>query len=91
MYATLHAKGNLTVGMATTPKMSALIEELRSAGTQEEQRAVMGRVQAQWNEDVPALVFGPQPELVAWTDDVHGVVGTVNSMVLLDDAWLAKG
>ncbi|TDD91123.1 ABC transporter substrate-binding protein [Actinomadura darangshiensis] len=91
MYATLHAKGNLTVGMPTTPKMSALIEELRGAGTVEEQREVMGRVQAQWNEDVPALVFGPQPELAAWTDDVHGVTGTVNSMVLLDDAWLAQG
>lgn len=91
MYATLHGKGNLTVGMPTTPKMSALIEELRGAGSLEDQRAVMGRVQEQWNEDVPALVFGPQPELVAWTDDVHGVVGTVNSMVLLDDAWLAKG
>ncbi|MFI0367825.1 ABC transporter substrate-binding protein [Actinomadura sp. 1N219] len=91
MYATLHAKGDLTVAMATTPRMSALIEELRGAGTAERQRAVMGRVQRQWNEDVPALVFGPQPELAAWRDTVHGVVGTVNSIVLLDDAWTAPG
>ncbi|TDC86896.1 ABC transporter substrate-binding protein [Actinomadura sp. 7K507] len=91
MYATLHAEGNLTVGMATTPAMSALIEELRGAETTEDQRAVMGRIQQQWNQDVPALVLGPQPELVAWPDTVHGVVGTVNSMVLLDDAWIAQG
>nr|WP_262402069.1 ABC transporter substrate-binding protein [Actinomadura sp. CNU-125] len=90
MYATLHAKGNLTVGMATTPKMSALIEELRGAEGEEEQRAVMGRIQEQWNEDVPALALGPQPELIAWPERVRGVTGTVNSMVLLDDAWLAR-
>ena len=91
MYATLHSEGNLTVGMPTSPQMSALIEELRGAGTTGEQKAVMGRIQQQWNEDVPALVLGPQPELFAWPDTVHGVVGTSNSMVLLDDAWLARG
>ncbi|MEV5824573.1 ABC transporter substrate-binding protein [Spirillospora sp. NPDC052242] len=90
MYATLHAEGNLTVGMATTPEMSALIEDLRGADGEEAQRAVMGRIQEQWNRDVPALVFGPQPELIAWPDRVRGVTGTVNSMVLLDDAWLAR-
>ncbi|MBE1530833.1 ABC transporter substrate-binding protein [Actinomadura algeriensis] len=90
MYATLHAKGNFTVGMATTPEMSALIEELRGADGEEKQRAVMGRIQEQWNKDVPALALGPQPELIAWPDRVRGVTGTVNSMVLLDDAWLAR-
>ncbi|WP_246342940.1 ABC transporter substrate-binding protein [Actinomadura verrucosospora] len=91
MYATLHAKGNLTVGMATTPEMSGLIEELRGAATLDQQRGVTARVQRQWNEDVPALVFGPQPELVAWPETVHGVAGTTNSMVLLGDAWISKG
>jgi peptide/nickel transport system substrate-binding protein len=76
--------------MAATPQMSGLIEQLQSAGTVEQERAVMGRLQAQWNQDVPALVFGPQPELLAWQPNVRGVAGTVNSMVLLDDAWIAR-
>ncbi|MFI0355346.1 ABC transporter substrate-binding protein [Actinomadura sp. 9N407] len=90
MYATLHSKGNARYGMADTPKMSALIEELQSAGAVEQEREVMGRIQQQWNEDVPALIFGPQPELVAWQKNVQGVIGTVNAMVLLNDAWIAK-
>ncbi|WP_199522349.1 ABC transporter substrate-binding protein [Geodermatophilus marinus] len=91
MYATLHEEGNLTVGMPTTPEMSALITEFQGAGTEEEQREIMGRIQEQWNTDVPALVFAPTPEFLVWSDAVHGAEGTVNSMILLDDAWLDAG
>ncbi|MEW2352180.1 ABC transporter substrate-binding protein [Spirillospora sp. NPDC029432] len=90
MYATLHTKGNARFGMPASPEMSGLIEELQSAETPEAERAVMGRIQQRWNEDVPALVFGPQPELLAWQKEVRGVIGSVNSMVLLDDAWIAR-
>ncbi|WP_211434991.1 ABC transporter substrate-binding protein [Blastococcus sp. DSM 46786] len=91
MYATLHEEGNLTVGMPTSPEMSALINEFQGAGTEDEQSEIMGRIQEQWNIDVPALVYGPTPEFLMWSDDLHGVEDTVNSMVLLDDAWLDAG
>lgn len=88
MFATLHSLGNLSVSMHTSPEMDALIEEVRAAADEKTQREVMGRIQEQWNEDVPALIYGPTAEFLAWDDDVHGVVGTTNSNVLLDDAWL---
>lgn len=90
MFATLHSEGNLTVGMPTTPEMDALIEEFQGAATEEQQRDVMGRIQEQWNEQVPALVYGPVPEFLMWSGDVHGVLESTNSMVLLDDAWVAQ-
>lgn len=90
IFATLHTKGTSRYGMPTSPEMSALIEQLQGAESPERQRAVMGRIQQRWNEDVPALIFGPQPELLAWRPEVRGVVGTVNSMVLLHDAWIAR-
>ncbi|WP_067178158.1 ABC transporter substrate-binding protein [Microtetraspora niveoalba] len=90
MFATLHSKGNLSVGMHTGPEMDALIDEFQVAETEDEQRAVMGRIQEQWNKDVPALVYGPTPEFLTWQKSVHGVEGTVNSMILLDDAWIAS-
>lgn len=37
----------------------------------------------QGNEDVPALVFGAVPEFLARRGEVHGVNGSVNSIVLL--------
>ncbi|MEV0969225.1 ABC transporter substrate-binding protein [Microtetraspora glauca] len=89
MFATLHSKGNLSVGMHTGPEMDALIDEFQVAETEDEQRAIMGRIQKQWNTDVPALVYGPTPEFLAWQKNVHGVEDSVNSMILLDDAWIA--
>jgi len=90
MYATSHSEGNLSVGMHTGPEMDALIEEFQAAATEDEQRAVMARIQEQWNTDVPALVFGPTAELLTWDDDVHGVVDSTNTLVLLGEAWIEQ-
>ncbi|EHR50302.1 ABC-type dipeptide transport system, periplasmic component [Saccharomonospora marina XMU15] len=91
MFATLHSKGNLSAGMPTGKEMDALLDEFRGAETLEQQRAVMAKIQQQWNEDVPALVYGPTPEFLVWAENIHGVVDTTNSMVLLDKAWIEGG
>lgn len=88
MFATLHSEGNLNVGMPTTPEMDALFDEFQAAATEDVQREIMGRIQEQWNEQVPALIFNPTGEFLMWDTDVHGVVDSTNSMVLLDDAWI---
>jgi peptide/nickel transport system substrate-binding protein len=90
MFATLHSQGNATVGVATSPEMDALIEQFQTAGTKDAQREVMGRIQQQWNTQVPALVYGAVPEMVMWSSTVHGPLGTSNSMVLLDKAWVSR-
>jgi peptide/nickel transport system substrate-binding protein len=89
MYALFGSEGNLTVGMHTGPEMDGLLSELQAAATLEEQKEVLGRIQEQWNEDVPALLFNPAVEMVAWKDELHGVVDTAASIVLLQDAWLS--
>lgn len=88
MYATLDTQGNLSVGMPTGPEFDALLDEFQAAATEDEQREVMGRIQQEWNEQVPAVVFGPTAEFVTYGEDVRGVVPTTNSMVLLHDAWV---
>lgn len=90
MFATLHSQGNATAGVATSPEMDTLIDQVQAAEGKAAQLQVMGRIQALWNTQVPALVFGASPELVMWGDTVHGVVGTSNSTVLLADAWVAR-
>lgn len=87
MFATLHSKGNLSVGMPTGG-FDELFAEFQTGETPEAQRAVVGRIQEKWNEEVPAVVFGPTPELVLFGERLRGVVETTNSMVLLDDAWV---
>ncbi|MFE7711234.1 hypothetical protein ACFU6I_36925 [Streptomyces sp. NPDC057486] len=71
--------------------MDSLIDELQGAKGVDAQRDIMDRIQKQWSEDVPALVFVPTPEFRAWRDNVHGVDDSVNSMVLLDKAWVTQG
>lgn len=89
MFATLHSEGNLSVGMPTGG-FDDLFAQFQAAETEDEQRELMGRVQEEWNDQMPAVVFGPTPEFVAYGDDLRGVVGTSNSMVLLGDTWLTK-
>lgn len=91
MFATMHSQGNFSVGMHTSDEMDELLEEFQRTDSEDEQREIMGRIQQQWNADVPALIYGPTPEFLTWSDAVHGIEGAANSMILLDQAWVEHG
>ncbi|WP_244928598.1 ABC transporter substrate-binding protein [Nocardioides sp. W7] len=88
LYASLHSTGTQTYGMPTSPEMDAALEEFQGAADQDAQRAAIVKIQEAWNENVPFLAWMPMAELTAWNDDVHGVKGAANSIVLLDEAWI---
>jgi peptide/nickel transport system substrate-binding protein len=91
MFSTLTSQGTATAGMYVSPEMDALIADFRRAQTLDERREISGRIQEQWNEDVPAVVHGPRGEFIFWSGEVHGVTDTMASMVLLHDAWIDEG
>src|SRR3546814_3335727 len=74
MFATNHSQGNLSAGMPTSPEMDALFDAFQAAESEDDQREIMGKIQAEWNELVPALVFAPSAEFLMWSKQVHGVV-----------------
>ncbi|NLT31718.1 MAG: ABC transporter substrate-binding protein, partial [Propionibacterium sp.] len=88
--ATMHSSGN-TLGMATSPEMDALIEELQGAETKDESKEILGRIQELWNEEVPAIMLGPAPDFVMWAPELRGVKSHINAMVVLDEAWIEQG
>ncbi|MEV7005148.1 ABC transporter substrate-binding protein [Streptosporangium sp. NPDC051022] len=88
MFAALHSQGTLTNGVHTGPEMDAVIDEFKAASTKEEQLKAMAKFQEQWNKDVPAPVFGPINEYLAWSKKVHGIVDSATSVVLLGKAWV---
>ncbi|HEY9563034.1 MAG TPA: ABC transporter substrate-binding protein [Nocardioides sp.] len=90
LYDSFHSSSRSNAGGYADTEMDGLIEDLGSAQTEDEQTELIGKIQEQWNESIPAIVFGAQPEYVAWSDQVGGVTPHVDSIVLLDDAWLAK-
>ncbi len=75
----------------SNPEMDALIDELQVAATPEATTDVLNRIQALWDDTVPTVPTAVVPEFIAWDESVHGVVPTVNSMVLFDDAFIAGG
>lgn len=88
MYSTMHSSGLQTYGMATSPEMDSLIDEFQATADEDDGVEIMGRIQEKVNEDVPFLNWGAFAEVTAWNDDVHGVVGGANSMILLHEAWI---
>lgn len=76
-----------TAGYASD-EMDALLDELAAADTDEETIEAIGRIQELMNTDVPGSVWSHNPELLAWTEDVHGIQPTVNAMLLFTGAWV---
>ena len=89
LYEKVHSSARGNSGGSADPELDGLIEELGLATTPEEQQEVLERIQAQWNETVPYAPLGATPEWNAWGDDVHGVVPSIDSIMLLGQAWKA--
>ncbi len=87
MSSAMHSGGKQLYGMRTSPQMDALVDAFQADPDPASKRATMADIQRQLNEDVPFLVHGYYPEYLAWRQNVHGVVGSANTMVLLGDAW----
>lgn len=90
LFVTMHSKGNARYGWATSDELDAAIEGLQAAGGSDELKDAMGAVQEAYNDLMPAATYGAAVEYVGWLPSVHGVQGTTNSMVLLDDAWIEQ-
>lgn len=88
MFSTTDSESPATLGMATTPEMDALLEEFKGASEESEQLRIMDEIQKQSNEQASYINWGAIAEYTAWTPEVHGVVGAMNSIVLLDKAWI---
>lgn len=89
LFESFHSESNENMGAYASNEMDALIEELRAAETDEAQREIIDRIQQEWNETIPALVLGARPEFVAWQQNVHGLVPSIDSLVLPGEAWMS--
>src|SRR3546814_1688695 len=62
----------ISAGMPTSPEMDALFDAFQAAESEDDQREIMGKIQAEWNELVPALVFAPSAEFLMWSKQEIG-------------------
>lgn len=71
-----------------SPEMDQLLEQLKSAGTEEDEIQVIEKIQQLVNDTVPFVALGSHRQFVVWTDKVGGVVPTIDAIMLLDQAWV---
>lgn len=88
MFSTTDSKSPATLGMATSPEMDALLGEFKAASDPADQKRIMDEIQQLSNEQVSYLNWGAVAEYSAFGPKVHGVVGGMNSILLLGQAWM---
>lgn len=77
------------IGGYKSETMDDLLLELAAAKSDDAVREVMGEIQSLVNQDQPSVVWSSNPELLAWNDNVHGVLPSVNAMLILSKAWIS--
>ncbi|NLT30938.1 MAG: ABC transporter substrate-binding protein [Propionibacterium sp.] len=89
MYESFHSQGGGPNAYADE-EMDALVIELMEAGDRDAQKEVLEKIQQRYNDTVPSISLGATPEYVTWQDNVHGIVPSVDSVVLLGEAFKAE-
>lgn len=87
LYEKVYTGSSSNPGAASDEQLDALVDELGQAEGVEEQTAVLEKIQARWNETMPFAPLGATPEWNAWGDTVHGVVPSIDSIMLFGGAW----
>jgi peptide/nickel transport system substrate-binding protein len=71
-------------------EMDAAIGELFGAEDDTTKQDAYEAIAQQYVADVPFFVLGSVEERPTWSDSVHGIYGTVQSMIYLDKAWIGS-
>jgi peptide/nickel transport system substrate-binding protein len=72
------------------PKMDAALDELKVATTDPARRAAFKKIADLWVTDAISVPLDAPIERMTWTNNVHGVRGTILSAVVFDKVWLSQ-
>ncbi|NLT30796.1 MAG: hypothetical protein GXX86_10120, partial [Propionibacterium sp.] len=89
MYESFHSEGG-NPGQYADEEMDQLVMELQEAIDPADQKEVLEKIQARFNETIPAISLAPTGEFIAWQDNVHGVETSIDSVVLFSKAYKAE-
>lgn len=87
LYEKVHSESRSNTGGSKDTEMDGLLDDLGAATDDAGREKALSAIQERWNETVPYVSLGATPEWVAWDDDVHGVVPSIDTIMLLGGAW----
>lgn len=68
------------------PEMDKLIAELQAAEG-DDATALLTQINELWQETVPGIAMGAGAFFQPWNEDVHGIIGTSETLMLFGTAW----
>lgn len=68
------------------PEMDQLIGQLQAASG-EDATKLLTQINELWQETVPGVAMGAGAFFIPWSDDVHGISSTSETLLLLGGAW----
>ncbi|MCL2532727.1 MAG: ABC transporter substrate-binding protein [Nocardiaceae bacterium] len=74
----------------SNPEMDGLLAQLQSAQTDDDKIAIIERIQKLVNDTAPFMTWSAQAVFVPWSSGVHGVVPTLDSVMLFDKTWMTS-
>lgn len=90
LYSSLGSDSRNNASGYADPEMDALLLQVKSASSDEEMKTALAEVQRRANETAPYAVWGPSRVLVVWDGDIHGVQRSIDNIMLLGSAWIAR-
>ncbi|WP_024793668.1 ABC transporter substrate-binding protein [Tomitella biformata] len=88
-YSALNSTSSNNVGGYKDAGLDALLANVQSATDDDAKREAIADLQVELTEKAPLLAYGAGPNFVAWTDNVHGMVPTMDCMILFEKAWIS--
>lgn len=89
LYTNLYSTASRNCCGYGNPEMDAILKEVQSAPNDEVKRKALADLQVMVNDTVPLLNGGSGMTLVAWNEDVHGVVPSLDAIILFDKVWIS--
>jgi peptide/nickel transport system substrate-binding protein len=74
----------------SSPEMTAAIDLLRTADTQEKRVDAYRQISEIWTRDIPAQVTTVIPQAMLYDQKVHGLIRSGQSITLFYDAWVQQ-
>jgi hypothetical protein len=71
-----------------SPEIDAQIVAVRSAKTDADKKAALGKLLELWKTQVPSLFYANTAEVIGSNKSVHGLKFNVATSVMFDKAWV---
>ena len=88
LYSALNSTSSNNIIGVNDPTMDKILSDVQTAKDDDAKRTALAELQTEVNSTAPFLPLAAGVSFVPWTDNVYGVVPSLDAIMLLDQAWI---